>query len=410
MPYALVTATRTKASVTSRIPTSDRGSSDRAGTFQPVTTGDETYAVFHPKPLPPDPPLRLESLQDLADMANQALGRLDGITLLLPNPDQFLYSYVRKEAVLSAQIEGTQSSLSELLLFEHDDAPGVPRPEIAEPLNYVRALYHGISRIENGFPLSNRLLREVHAIIVEDAPGADKAPGEFRTSQNWIGGSRPGNARFVPPPPSEVTVAMSDLEKFIHDRPTRTPILFKAALAHAQLETIHPFLDGNGRLGRLLITLLLCAEDKVLSKPVLYLSLYLKRNRDEYYERLQRCRTHGEFEEWMQFFLEGVIDVAASATETTRRLLTLIERDRQEIQTLGRAAASAARLHDLIVREVVFRIPEAARRLETNEVTLGHAAANLEKLGIVRETTGRRRNKRYVYAEYLTVIEEGTSA
>jgi len=395
--------------VTSRKPTPDRGPSERAGTFRPASTGDETYAVFHPKPLPPDPPLRLDALQDLADRANQALGRLDGVTLLLPNPDQFLYSYIRKEAVLSAQIEGTQSSLSELLLFELEEAPGVPRPEVAEPLNYVRALYHALGRIEAGFPLSNRLLKEIHAILVEDARGADQAPGEFRTSQNWIGGSRPGNARFVPPPPSEVVAAMSDLEKFLHDRPVRTPILFKASLAHAQLETIHPFLDGNGRLGRLLITLLLCAEEKVLSKPLLYLSLYLKRNRDEYYERLQRIRTHGEFERWVQFFLQGVIEVAGSATETTRRLLALIEQDRQKIQTLGRAAASAARLHELVVREVVFRIPDAARRLGTNEVTLGNAAGNLEKLGIVRETTGRRRNKRYVYIDYLAVIEEGTS-
>jgi len=395
--------------MTSRTPTADRDRRNRAGTFRTVTTGDESYAVFHPKPLPPRPPLDVAPLQDLADRGNQALGRLDGVTLLLPNPDQFLYSYIRKEAVLSAQIEGTQSSLSELLLFEHEDAPGVPRPEIAEPLNYVHALYHGIARVESGFPLSNRLLKEIHAIVVEEARGADRTPGEFRTTQNWIGGSRPGNARFVPPPPQEVAPAMSDLEKFLHDQPVRTPILVKAALAHAQLETIHPFLDGNGRLGRLLVTLMLCAEEKILSKPLLYLSLYLKRNRDEYYERLQRVRTHGEFEEWVQFFLEGVVDVAGSATEATRRLLALVERDRQRIQTLGRAAASAARLHELVIREVVFRIPDAARRLETNEVTLGSAANNLEKLGIVREMTGKRRNKRYVYVDYLAVIEEGTS-
>ena len=385
------------------------GRSDRAGTFRRVSAGGETYFVFYPRPLPPEPPLEVEPLQDLADRANQALGRLDGVTLLLPSPDLFLYSYVRKEAVLSAQIEGTQSSLSELLLFEHEDAPGVPKPEIAEPLNYVRALYHGLHRIEGGFPLSNRLLREIHALLVEGGRGADKAPGEFRTSQNWIGGTRPGNARFVPPPPEEIALAMSDLEKFLHDRPVQTPILFKAALAHAQFGTIHPFLDGNGRLGRLLVTLLLCAEQRVLSKPLLYLSLYLKRNRDEYYERLQRVRTDGEWEEWVRFFLEGVSDVANSATDATRRLLALIERDRQRIQSLGRAAASAARLHELVVREIVFKIPEAARRLETNEVTLGNAARNLESLGIVRETTGRPRNKRYVYVDYLAVIEEGTA-
>nr|MBA2476082.1 Fic family protein [Actinomycetota bacterium] len=305
------------------------GGSTRSGTFRRVVTGDETYSVFHPKPLPPEPALDLVPLHDLADRANQALGRLDGITLLLPNPDQFLYSYIRKEAVLSAQIEGTQSSLSELLLYEHEDAPGIPRPEVAEPLNYVRALYHGLDRIEGGFPLSNRLLKEIHALLVAGARGGHQEPGHFRSSQNWLGGTRPGNARFVPPPPHEVVPAMGDLEKFLHDRPSPTPILFKAALAHAQFETIHPFLDGNGRLGRLLVTLLLCGRGKALSKPLLYLSLYLKLHRDEYYERLQRVRTDGAWEAWVHFFLEGVADVAGSATETTRRLLELIECDRR---------------------------------------------------------------------------------
>ena len=396
-----------KRSVPSRLAASE--AENRAGVFKPVDIGDEAYSVFHPKSLPPDPPLDTSSLQDVADRANQALGRLDGITLLLPNPEQFLYSYVRKEAVLSAQIEGTQSSLSELLLFEHEHSPGVPRPEVAEPLNYVRALYHALGRIESGFPLSNRLLREAHALLLEGTRGTDKSPGEFRTSQNWIGGTRPGNARFVPPPPRDVPAAMSDLEKFMHDLPMPTPILLKAALAHAQFETIHPFLDGNGRLGRLLVTLLLCGDDRVLSKPLLYLSLYLKRNRDEYYERLQRVRTHGEWEAWVQFFLEGVIEVSTSTTETTRRLLALVQRDRQRIQTLGRAAATAARLHEIAVREIVFRIPDAARRLGTSEVTVGKGARNLEALGIVRETTGRQRNKRFVYAEYLAIIEEGTA-
>jgi Fic family protein len=374
-----------------------------------MTTGDETYAVFHPKPLPPSPPLVTEPLQDLADRANQALGRLDGVTLLLPNPDQFLHSYIRKEAVLSAQIEGTQSSLSELLIFEHEDAPGAPRPEVAEPLNYVRALYHGLERLDGGFPLSNRLLREVHAILLDGTGGQNQDPGHFRRTQNWIGGSRPGNARYVPPPPQLVPEAMSDLERFLHGKPTPTPVLIRAALAHAQFETIHPFLDGNGRLGRLLVTLLLSGQERVLSKPLLYLSLYLKRNRDTYYERLQRVRTDGEWEEWVRFFLDGVIDVATSATETTRRLLALVEADRRSIQELGRAAASAARLHDLVTREVVFRIPQAAVRLDSTEVTVGNAARNLERLGIVVETTGRSRNKRFVYREYLRIVEEGTA-
>jgi Fic family protein len=351
----------------------------------------------------------MEPLQELADRANQALGRLDGITLLLPSPDQFLYSYIRKEAVLSAQIEGTQSSLSELLIYEHEDAPGVARPEVAEPLNYVRALYHGLDRLAGGFPLSTRLLREIHEILVADTRGSNQDSGNFRRTQNWIGGSRPGNARYVPPPPLLVPDAMSDLERFLHGRPTRSPILIRAALAHAQFETIHPFLDGNGRLGRLLVTLLLSGEERVLSKPLLYLSLYLKRNRDEYYERLQRVRTHGEWEEWIRFFLEGIVDVADSAAETTRRLLALVERDRHRIQSLGRAASSAARLHDLVTREILFRIPQAAVTLASNEVTIGSAARNLERLGIIEETTGRRRRKRYVYREYLRIIEEGTN-
>ena len=202
---------------------------------------------------------------------------------------------------------------------------------------------------------------------------------------------------------------MSDLEKFLHDEPVATPILFKAGLAHAQFETIHPFLDRNGRLGRLLVTLLLSGEGRVLSNSLLYLSLYLKRNRDEYYERLQRVRTHDEWEEWLRFFLEGVVEVASSTADTTRRLLALVDRDRQRIQELGRAAASAARLHEIAVREIVVRIPQAARMLDSNEVTIGNAARNLEKLGIVTETTGRSRNKRFVYLDYLRVLEEGTA-
>lgn len=279
---------------------------------------------------------------------------------------------------------------------------------MSEPLNYVRALCHGLERLENGFPLSNRLLREIHAILLEGTRGGTQAPGEFRRSQNWIGGSRPGNARYVPPPPQLVPDAMGQLENFLHDRPVRTPVLIKAALAHAQFETIHPFLDGNGRLGRLLVTLLLCGQERVLSKPLLYLSLYLKRSRDAYYDHLQRVRTQGEWEEWVGFFLEGIVEVSNSAAEAIRRLLALVERDRQRIHELGRAAATASRLHDLIVREVVFRIPAAAIALQSNEVTIGNAARNLERLGIVVEATGRTSNRRFVYCEYLRIVEEGT--
>ncbi len=334
---------------------------------------------------------------------------LDGITLLLTDADQLLYSYIRKEAVLSSQIEGTQSSLSDLLLFEHDVAPGVAIEDVRETSNYIRALDHGLRRIGEGFPLTLRLIREIHARLLEGSRGSERSPGEFRRSQNWIGGTRPGNARFLPPPPHEVLPAVGALEKFLHDDPVRTPILVKAALAHAQFETIHPFLDGNGRVGRLLVTLLLCAEEqRVLSRPLLYLSLYLKRNRDEYYTRLQRVRTHGEWEEWLAFFLDGVIEVSRSATETTRRIVALISADRRRVLGLARAAGSASLVHELATNEIVFTIPEAARKTSLSEVTVAKAAAHLERLGIAREVTGRARNRVYVYAAYLAILQEGT--
>lgn len=248
--------------------------SDRSGVLVQIATGDDGYLAFQPRPLPPDPPLRVDGeLQGLLDRANQAIGRLDGITLLLPDPDQFLYSFIRKEAVLSSQIEGTQSSLSDLLLFENDAVPGVPRQDAEETANYIAAMDYGLSELnrEGGIPLSNRLLRNVHRELLRSGRGAAKNPGEFRREQNWLGGSRPSRARFVPPPWLDVEPAMGHLEKFLHDDPAATPILIKAALAHAQFEMIHPFLDGNGRVGRLLITLLLCAEG-VLRGPLLYLS------------------------------------------------------------------------------------------------------------------------------------------
>lgn len=382
--------------------------SKRAGLFRRVTAGGEAYYAFHPRPLPPQPPLRIDThVQDLLDAANQALGRLDGITLLLPDPDRFIYSYVRKEAVLSSQIEGTQSSLADLLLFEHDVIPGVPIEDVRETSNYIRALDHGLRRIRDGFPLSLRLIQEIHGLLLQGGRGGERAPGEFRRTQNWIGGSRPGTARFVPPPAHEVLPAMGALEKFVHNDPVPTPILIKAALAHAQFETIHPFLDGNGRVGRLLVTLLLSAEEKVLSRPLLYLSLYLKENRDEYYARLQRIRTHGEWEEWLWFFLEGVIAVARSATDATRRIVSLVETDRRRVLSLGRAAGSASQLHELATRDIAFTIPDASRRIGMSEVTIAKSAAHLERLGIVREVTGRSRNKLFAYATYLSLLQEG---
>jgi cell filamentation protein, protein adenylyltransferase len=384
--------------------------SARAGEFKLAESGPDGYWAFHPCPLPPDPPLRIDAhMQQLLDRANQALGRLDGITLLLPDPDQFIYTFVRKEAVLSSQIEGTQSSLSDLLLFEHDAAPGALREDARETANYIEAMNLGLQQIATpgAPPLSARLLRDVHRRLLQTGRGADKRPGEFRREQNWLGGRRPALARFVPPPSPEVAPAMSALERFIHDQPQATPVLIKAALAHAQFETIHPFLDGNGRVGRLLITLLLCSED-LLRRPLLYLSLYFKRNRDAYYDHLQRVRTDGDWEAWLQFFLEGVIEVAESTTITTQRIVTMVESDRRKIHSFGRGAATAHRVHDLATRSVVIGAGFAAETLGLSGPPVYAAIDRLEKAGILREATGRQRGKLYVYAEYLTILGEGT--
>jgi Fic family protein len=385
------------------MPAVTEASSRRAGRAVVVQSGPDGYSAFIPVALPPDPPLQIDAaMHALLDQANQALGRLDGVTLLLPDPGQFLYSYVRKEAVLSSQIEGTQSSLSDLLLFENEAVPGVPLDDVEETANYIAAMNHGLRRIESGeLPLSNRLLREVHALLMAGVRGGDKAPGEFRRTQNWLGGTRPGNARFVPPPPHEVIGAMSDLEKFLHGP---TPILVKAALAHVQFETIHPFLDGNGRVGRLLITLLLCAE-KVLQQPLLYLSLFFKQHRDAYYDHLQRVRAEGAWEAWLEFFLEGVIAVAGSATETARRVRQLVEADRAKVHGLGRAAASALLVHELAGRRIVLSASGTAAQLGLSVPTVNAAFTRLEEVGILREVTGRRRGRLFVYTDYLELVQ-----
>ncbi len=384
--------------------------SNRSGELRVAESGPDGYSAFHPRPLPPDPPLSIDAeLQGRLDRANQALGRLDGITLLLPDPEQFLYSYVRKEAVLSSQIEGTQSSLSDLLLFEADAAPGVPVSDARETSNYIAAMSRGLELLrDEGLPICNRLFREVHSVLLESGRGSEKTPGRFRREQNWIGGSRPSIARYVPPPWEEVEPAMRELEKFLHDQPVRTPILIKAALAHAQFESIHPFLDGNGRVGRLLITLLLVA-DGVLKGPLLYLSLYLKQNRDDYYDHLQRIRSEGAWEAWLNFFLEGVVEVAESTTATTGDLIQMIERDRRTIHEFGRGAATAARVHDLASRFVVFRPTVAAEQLGLSAPPVYNAVSRLEEAGILREVTGRQRGKLYVYDEYLARLNEGTT-
>ncbi len=380
----------------------------RAGHWQLVSMPEESYRVFIPAPLPPHPPIIFDAeLQDLLERANRALGRLDGVTALLPDPNLFLYSYIRKEAVLSSQIEGTQSSLSELLLFENEAAPGVPVNDVQEVSNYVAALLYGIRRIQEGFPLSLRLLREMHNVLLKGGRGSDKEPGEFRRSQNWIGGSRPGNARYVPPPPHEVIPAMSALEKFLHDDPVRTSPVIKAGLAHPQFETIHPFLDGNGRLGRLLITLILLA-DGVISTPLLYLSLYFKAHRTEYYDALQGIRTEGGWEAWLAFYLKGIEEVGNQASETARRLAAMFQEHQTKIRTLGRVGLSAERVHTLLQRRVLVAPVVAQRELKMSYPAINKAMANLEKLGLVRELTGKQTYRVFAYEPYLKILNEGT--
>ncbi|MEM9963763.1 MAG: Fic family protein, partial [Asticcacaulis sp.] len=296
-------------------------------------------------------------------MANQALGRLDGLSTLLPNTSLFLYFYVRKEALLSSQIEGTQSSLSDLLLFENNETPGTPIDDVEEVSNYVAAMNHGLRRMRDGFPLSLRLIREIHGILLRGGRGAAKQPGDFRRSQNWIGGTRPGNAVFVPPPVTHLDQCLSDLERFLHDDAHRMPVLIRAALAHVQFETIHPFLDGNGRLGRLLITLILCMEGTI-HDPILYLSLYFKAHRETYYDLLTRVRTKGDWEGWITFFLEGVIEVATGATESARRIMDVFEEDLRLVQKQGRRASTLLRVLTSFQTQPYASIASVALRTE----------------------------------------------
>jgi Fic family protein len=374
------------------------------------SAGGEGGRAFVPHPLPPRPPLAHDTdLREALDEALLALGRLDSVSALLPETQLFLYTYVRKEAVLSSQIEGTQYSLSDLLLFELHEVPGVPMDDVVEVSSYVAALEHGLKRIRGGFPLSNRLIREVHEILVAKGRGADKQPGEFRRSQNWIGGTRPGNAAFVPPPPDRVAECMGELEKFLHDQPERTPAIVKAALAHLQFETIHPFLDGNGRVGRLLITLLLCVEG-VLREPLLYLSLFLKQHRRQYYDLLDVVRREGDWEQWLAFFAEAAKTTAAGAVQTARTLVELFRTDRERIGTLGRAAGSALRVHHELQRRPVSNIAWLTGKTKLSAPTVGKALEGLVRLGIVRETTGRQRNRVFVYGRYLDLLNRGTEA
>jgi Fic family protein len=370
-----------------------------------ASTAGEQFKAFVPDPLPPLAALELnERHYELMEKANWALGRLDGMAALLPDTSLFLYFYVRKEALLSSQIEGTQSSFADLLLYESAEAPGVPLDDVVEVSNYVAALDHGLRRLREGFPLSLRLIREIHEVLMAKGRGSAKSPGEFRRSQNWIGGSRPGNARFVPPPPEYLMQCMGDLEKYLHAG--HTPVLVKAALAHVQFETIHPFLDGNGRLGRLLITLLLC-DQGALTQPLLYLSLYFKANRNRYYDLLQSVRLEGGWESWLEFFLEGVLETSEQAVATAQQIQRLFEQDRLRIAQLGRVSGSVLRLHQHLQNRPLLTIQKAADDTGLTRPTVATALRLLTNLGIVRELTGKERHRLFVYNDYLTILNEG---
>lgn len=379
----------------------------RAGAFVQQQAGPDGFSAFVPAPLPPAPPLAFSpDLQRIHEEAVHAVGQLEGVSRTM-DPDRLLYLYVRKEAVLSSQIEGTQSTLSDLLEYENDAAPGTPLDDVQEVSRYVAALYHGLGRIQRGeLPLSLRLIREIHGVLMQEGRGSVQNPGEFRRTQNWIGGTRPGNARFVPPPPHQMMAALDNLEKFLHDAYGRTAPIIKAGLAHAQFETIHPFLDGNGRIGRLLISLVFGAE-RLLTRPFFYFSLYLKENRADYYDALQRVRTHGDWEGWMHFYLVGVEAVARQAADTTLALRTLFEEDQQRVTGLGRAAGSALRVYDLLRQRIVLSAPRAAGELGLTWPTVNAALRRLERLGIAREATGRSRDRLYVYGRQLELLNGG---
>ena len=375
------------------------------GQFNTTSTGGETVRAFVPNPLPPEPALDLGILQESMEKALLALGKLDGLSTLLPDVHQLLYTYVRKEAVLSSQIEGTQSTLSDLLLYELEEVPGTPLDDVIEVSNYAAALEHGISRLKGGFPLSNRLVREVHSKLLNHGRGSEKMPGEFRKTQNWIGGTRPGRARFVPPPPHAVEDCMTDLERFYHKEDEGLPALLRAGLAHVQFETIHPFLDGNGRVGRLMITLALY-DAGTIHQPLLYLSLYFKQHRDRYYALLDEVRENGDWEAWLEFFFDGVAQTAQEAVSTARRLLDMFQQDQTKIQQEGRRAGSALRVHQVLQKRPIASLREMARGTGLSFAAATAGIKLLEQLGIVRELTGKKRSRLFGHQQYLDILAE----
>src|SRR3984893_11948593 len=379
----------------------------RLGRYVETTAGGEKVRAFVPPPLPPTPPIDVLGLLGRLSTAERALGRLDGITVLLPRQELFLYMYVRKEAVLSSQIEGTQSMLSDLLRFETEAQAGQPIDDIREVSNYVDAMMYGLEPLKE-LPLSLRLVREMHERLLQSGRGGTKNPGEFRRSQNWIGGTRPGNATVVPPPVSELDACLDAFERFMHEDESRLPPLIKAGLLHVQFETIHPFLDGNGRIGRLLVTLYLCVHD-LLRKPLLYLSLYLKTHRADYYRLLQEVRERGAWEAWLEFFLDGVAETANQAFDAATHIVELFKRDRERITAESDRAGSVLRVHDFLQQTPFVTSNALVEQTGLTAPTINAALADLERLGIVEEVTGRKRGRVFGYRAYLDILNEGTA-
>lgn len=389
----------------------DRGKimiNKRIGTYVTQKSSGESYTTYIPATLPPNPPIDLTALYPYLEKATVALAELNSMAKSIPHTSLFIYMYVRKEALLSSQIEGTQSSFSDLILFENHQKPNVSPDDVEVVSNYVRAINYGLGRLKSNFPLSLRLLCDIHAVLLSGGRGACKRPGEIRNSQNWIGGTRPGNALFVPPAPANLMDCLSDFEKFLHDESNKLPLLIKAGIAHVQFETIHPFLDGNGRLGRLLISLLLC-DSGMLDEPILYLSLYLKQRRETYYSLLQQVRMHGTWETWLEFFLEGVYVSAKQAVQTAKEINLLFENDFAKINTLGRAKFSCIQILTYLQKLPQVSAPLVSKALGMTAPTVRSSLEHMLTLGIIEEISEKKRDRVYVYRQYLDILEDGAT-
>lgn len=378
----------------------------KSGEYIITSTLGEEVKAFVPSDLPPEPPIEInQSTKELLEKALKQIEILDLASQMVPNAEWFIYGFVRKEAVVSSQIEGTQATLIDLL--SHEDEK-IQTPDVKEVCNYLNALYLAIDEIKSkkGIPLSLRLVKNMHKILMEGVRGANKNPGEFRTSQNWIGGTRPGNARFVPPPPKEINSCLDELEKYLYADDKIHPLI-RAGLVHVQFETIHPFLDGNGRLGRLLITLLL-QHWNLLKSPLLYLSLYFKRYRDEYYNKLNTVRIDGDWEGWITYYLEGVIAIATEATGAAKKLFQIFERDRKKIVSFSKSTVPAIRLMELLPNHPVVEISKVAFLLKVTKPTAIKAVTQLIDIGVLKESTARKRDRKFVYKDYVDVLSSET--